>query len=65
MNIVLELIKRDYIRANEIFLNCAIGKAPWPVGATMVGFHARPGRERIASKHVAREYFLKTIYKLI
>ena len=32
----------------------AIGNAPWPIGATMVGIHARPGRERIASKHVAR-----------
>lgn len=35
----------------------AIGNAPWPIGATMVGIHARPGRERIASKHVARKHF--------
>ena len=34
----------------------AIGNAPWPIGATMVGIHARPGRERIASKHVARKH---------
>ena len=33
----------------------AIGNSPWPIGATMVGIHARPGRERIASKHVARK----------
>jgi pre-mRNA-splicing factor 18 len=59
VKIVLELIKRDYIRANEFFLECAIGNAPWPIGATMVGIHARPGRERIASKHVAREYFFR------
>lgn len=55
VKIVLNLIDRNYIRANEYFLEMAIGNAPWPIGATMVGIHARPGRERIASKHVARK----------
>lgn len=32
VKIVLELINRDYIRANEYFLECAIGNAPWPIG---------------------------------
>ncbi len=50
-----ELINRNYIKANEYFLEMAIGNSPWPIGATMVGIHARPGRERIASKHVARK----------
>lgn len=31
----------------------AIGNAPWPIGVTMVGIHARTGREKIFSKHVA------------
>ena len=31
----------------------AIGNAPWPIGVTNAGIHARPGRERIFSKHVA------------
>lgn len=53
VKICLQLIDRNYIKANEFFLEMAIGNAPWPIGATMVGIHARPGRERIASKHVA------------
>ena len=56
VKIVLELLDRNYIKANEYFLEMAIGNAPWPIGATMVGIHARPGRERIASKHVARNF---------
>lgn len=51
--ICLELIDRNYIKANQHFLEMAIGNAPWPIGATMVGIHARPGRERISSKRVA------------
>ena len=31
----------------------ATGNAPWPIGVTMVGIHARTGREKIFSKHVA------------
>lgn len=54
----LQVLERNYIKANEFFLEMAIGNAPWPIGATMVGIHARPGRERIASKHVARNYIL-------
>ncbi|CAF0708950.1 unnamed protein product [Brachionus calyciflorus] len=53
VKIFLQLIDRNYIKANEYFLEMAIGNSPWPIGATMVGIHARPGRERIASKHVA------------
>ena len=58
VNIFLQLIDRNYIKANEHFLEMAIGNAPWPIGATMVGIHARPGRERISSKRVARKSFL-------
>ena len=37
---------------------CAVGQMmeqvePWPIGVTMVGIHARTGREKIFSKHVA------------
>ena len=31
----------------------AIGNAPWPIGVTMVGIHARTGREKISDKNVA------------
>ncbi|XP_054255402.1 pre-mRNA-splicing factor 18 isoform X3 [Indicator indicator] len=40
-------------RANDAYLQMAIGNAPWPIGVTMVGIHARTGREKIFSKHVA------------
>jgi pre-mRNA-splicing factor 18 len=63
-NIFLQLIDRNYIKANEYFLEMAIGNAPWPIGATMVGIHARPGRERISSKRVARKNFNNFIKKI-
>ena len=28
-------------------MEMAIGNAPWPIGVTNAGIHARPGRERI------------------
>lgn len=34
-------------------MQIAIGKARWPIGVTMVGIHARAGRERIESGNVA------------
>lgn len=42
-----------FIQANDAYLQMAIGNAPWPIGVTMVGIHARTGREKIFSKHVA------------
>jgi pre-mRNA-splicing factor 18 len=40
-------------QANDAYLQMAIGNAPWPIGVTMVGIHARTGREKIFSKNVA------------
>ena len=40
-------------QANDSYLQMAIGNAPWPIGVTMVGIHARTGREKIFSKNVA------------
>lgn len=53
IDIVKHLLKRDYIAASDAYLTMAIGNAPWPIGVTMVGIHARTGRERISSKNVA------------
>ena len=39
--------------SHERYMEMAIGNAPWPIGVTNAGIHARPGRERIFSKHVA------------
>ena len=40
----------------------AIGNAPWPIGVTMVGIHARTGREKIFAQHVARILFETSIH---
>ncbi|CAK1544109.1 unnamed protein product [Leptosia nina] len=47
------LLERNYIMASDDYLQMAIGNAPWPIGVTMVGIHARTGREKIFSKNVA------------
>lgn len=53
IEIVQHCLDRDYVKANDAYLQMAIGNAPWPIGVTMVGIHARTGREKIFSKHVA------------
>lgn len=40
-------------QASDAYLQMAIGNSPWPIGVTMVGIHARTGREKIFSKNVA------------
>ena len=34
-------------------MEMAIGNAPWPIGVTNAGIHARPARESIFSKQIA------------
>ncbi|KAK7603066.1 hypothetical protein V9T40_003065 [Parthenolecanium corni] len=51
--IIRHLLDRNYIMASDAYLQMAIGNAPWPIGVTMVGIHARTGREKIFSKNVA------------
>jgi len=51
--IVKQLLDRNYILASDAYLQMAIGNSPWPIGVTMVGIHARTGREKIFSKNVA------------
>ena len=46
-------LQRDYILSHEAYMEMAVGNAPWPIGVTNAGIHARPGREKIFSKHVA------------
>jgi len=47
------LLQRDYILANDVYLRTAIGNAAWPIGVTMVGIHARTGREKLFAHNVA------------
>lgn len=47
------MFDRNYVKANDAYLQMAIGNAPWPIGVTMVGIHARTGREKIFSRNIA------------
>ena len=51
--IIQHLLDREYVKANDAYLQMAIGNAPWPIGVTMVGIHARTGREKIFSQNIA------------
>ena len=48
-----KVLDRDYIGANDVYLKTAIGNAAWPIGVTMVGIHARTGREKLFAHNVA------------
>lgn len=43
----------EYVRANDLYIQVAIGNAAWPLGVTMVGIHERSGRSKISSNKVA------------
>jgi pre-mRNA-splicing factor 18 len=53
VRLVKHALQRDYITSHERYMEMAIGNAPWPIGVTNAGIHARPARENIFSKHVA------------
>lgn len=43
----------EFVKAHDAYMDVAIGRAAWPIGVTMVGIHARSGREKIESGKVA------------
>ncbi|VDK57317.1 unnamed protein product [Anisakis simplex] len=49
----LIIIERDYIRANNAYMEMAIGNAPWPVGVTRSGLHQRPGSAKAYVSNIA------------
>jgi pre-mRNA-splicing factor 18 len=53
MNIVRFCKEGEFVRANDAYIDVAIGRAAWPIGVTMVGIHARSGRAKIESSNVA------------
>jgi pre-mRNA-splicing factor 18 len=53
VNIIDCCEEQEFVRANDAYMDLAIGRAAWPIGVTMVGIHARSGREKIASGNVA------------
>ena len=43
------MMKREYVKAHDAYITCAIGNAPWPMGITGTGVHERQGRQHIRS----------------
>ncbi|KAG4301817.1 hypothetical protein PCANB_002076 [Pneumocystis canis] len=39
--------RREYVKANDAYLQLSIGNAAWPIGVTMVGIHERSAREKL------------------
>ena len=53
LNIVNYCEQGEFVKANDAYIDVAIGRAAWPIGVTMVGIHARSGREKIGSSNIA------------
>jgi len=53
VKIVTCCIEGEFVKANDAYMDVAIGRAAWPIGVTMVGIHARTGRSKIESSNVA------------
>ncbi|KAJ2911157.1 hypothetical protein GGI21_000071 [Coemansia aciculifera] len=51
--IARNMMDREYMKANDSYLQLSIGNAPWPLGVTQVGIHARAARENINANKVA------------
>ena len=63
---------KEYVRANDIYMQLCIGNSPWPMGVTMVGIHERSGRSKIYTSQVAhilndetQRKYLQSIKRLI
>ncbi|KAH8739992.1 hypothetical protein FG386_001105 [Cryptosporidium ryanae] len=63
--IVILCCDREYIKAQDKYIELAIGNAPWPMGVTMVGIHERAGRTKIFSSHIAHVLNDETTRKYI
>jgi len=44
---------REYVKAHDAYILCAIGNAPWPMGITGTGVHERQGRQHIQVSKIA------------
>jgi pre-mRNA-splicing factor 18 len=47
------VIERDFIQANNAYMEMAIGNSPWPVGVTRSGIHQRPGSAKAYVSNIA------------
>uniref|UniRef100_A0AAF5D7T9 Pre-mRNA-splicing factor 18 n=2 Tax=Strongyloides stercoralis TaxID=6248 RepID=A0AAF5D7T9_STRER len=47
------IVEKDQIKANNAYMEMAIGNAPWPVGVTRSGIHQRPSSSRMYVSNIA------------
>ena len=45
--------QREYVKAHDAYIKCAIGNAPWPMGITGTGIHERQGRQHVREDKIA------------
>ena len=72
VEIASHMIKREYVKAHDAYITCAIGNAPWPMGITGTGVHERQGRQHIRSDKIAhvmndetQRKFLQSVKRLM
>ena len=53
MNILRLCNEGEFIRATDVYIDFRNGRAARPIGVTMVGIHARSGRDKIDSSNMA------------
>lgn len=51
--IAMDLVAKNYKDATSHYIEMSVGNAAWPMGVTMVGIHARTGREKISQNNIA------------
>lgn len=51
--IAKDLVNKNYKEATSHYIEMSVGNAAWPIGVTMVGIHARTGREKISQNNIA------------
>lgn len=51
--IAKDLVNKNYKDATSHYIEMSVGNAAWPIGVTMVGIHARTGREKISQNNIA------------
>ena len=45
--------QREYVKAHDSYIKCAIGTAAWPMGITGTGIHERQGRQHLREDKIA------------
>ena len=53
IEITLNMQQREYVKAHDAYIRCAIGNAPWPMGISGTGVHERQGRQHIRESAIA------------